>query len=258
MSYVSLAQSGKVSIITMGFEKRMNALESPFRDELKSTLKAVGSDPTCHVAVITGTGKAFCAGGSLNDFADGLEAGDAVEYMKNLNDIILTIKNMEKPIIAGVNGVAIGAGVSIALACDLVIASEEAVFSLPFSKVGLIPDLGSIYFLPRIVGLHKTKELIYTGDTLTAGRAFDMGLLNHVVAPDELISFSMEMATRIANGPPKAIALSKSLVSRSLQLSLEDVLVYEVLGQAVSFQSEDHKEGVKAFFEKRAPEFGGK
>jgi 2-(1,2-epoxy-1,2-dihydrophenyl)acetyl-CoA isomerase len=221
-------------------------------------LRDFGSDEQSRVGIVTGSGKAFCAGGSLNELGEGLTAGAGVEYMKRLNEIILTIHHLEKPLIAAVNGAAVGAGFSMALACDIVIASENAIFSVAFPKVGLVPDLGGIYFLPRIAGLHKAKELYFTGETLKAVKAFEMGFVNHVTAPDELMAFSMKMAARISQGPPKAFAMGKALLNRSGQLCLEDVLAYEAMAQAISFQSEDHREGIVAFREKRVPFFCGK
>lgn len=257
MNAVQVENIGKVTVIKMGLEQRMNALEKPLRDALKAALIGFGSDAGSHVAVLTGAGKAFCAGGSLNELGAGLTAPDGVDYMQDLNEIIRIINNLEKPVIAAVNGAAVGAGFSIALACDMVIASENAIFSVAFARVGLVPDLGGIYFLPRIVGLHKAKELYFTGETLNGRRAFEMGLINHVVAPDELTAFTMEMATRISLGPPRAFALGKSLLNRSLQLTLEDMLFCEAMAQSICFQSDDHSEGIKAFREKRAPEFSG-
>jgi 2-(1,2-epoxy-1,2-dihydrophenyl)acetyl-CoA isomerase len=257
MNYVVREQVNKVSIIRMDHEKRMNSLEKDFRDELKIRLKEYCEDPKSRVAILTGSGKAFCAGGSLGELSDGMSAEAGVNYMEEISEIVRLITGAGKPIIASVNGAAVGAGFTIAMSCDLVMASRDAIFSLPFLKVGLIPDLGGNYFLPRIVGLHKAKELVFTGETLSGRRAFDMGLVNHVLAPDELMPFSLEMAERIAQGPAKATELSKTLLSKSLDLSLDDVLAYEAIAQAVCFQSADHREGVKAFYEKRAPDFSG-
>jgi 2-(1,2-epoxy-1,2-dihydrophenyl)acetyl-CoA isomerase len=207
---------------------------------------------------LTGEGKAFCAGGSLRELEGGMRAIAAVDYMKDVSELIVAITKLEKPVIASVNGAAVGAGFSLALACDIVIASDNARFSQTFAKVGLIPDLGGLYFLPRIVGMHKAKELIFTAKMLNATEAFDLGLVNHVVPAEELDAFTMKLAAEIAGGPMKAIALSKSILSKSFQLSLADVLEYEALAQAICMQSDDHKEGIKAFNEKRFPAFSGR
>lgn len=258
MPIIETEQIDKVTVIRMRLERRMNSLEKALRDELKHHLQLFSSNAKSHVAVLTGAGKAFCAGGSLRALEEGMKAVAAVDYMKDVSELVVAITALEKPVIASVNGAAVGAGFSLALACDLVIASCDAKFAMTFMKVGLIPDLGGLYFLPRIVGLHKAKELIFTAKTLSATEAFEMGLVNHVVAAEDLDAFTLKLAGEIAQGPMKAIALTKSMISKSLQLSLADVLEYEALAQAICMQSDDHREGISAFYEKRIPNFSGR
>lgn len=258
MSSIETVQIDKITVIRMCLESRMNSLEKALRDELKQSLQQFSANKDSHVAVLTGVGKAFCAGGSLKELEGGMRAIAAVDYMKEVSELIVAITTIEKPVIAAVNGAAVGAGFSLALACDIVIASTEAKFSQTFAKVGLIPDLGGLYFLPRIVGLHKAKELIFTAKMLTAAEAYDMGLVNHLAPAAELEAFTLKLAGEIAGGPMKAIALSKSILSKSLQLSLADVLEYEALAQAICMQSDDHREGIRAFYEKRFPDFSGR
>lgn len=258
MSCVEVKKMEKICTITMNLPERMNSLEKPLRDELLRAFDEFSSDQECRVAVLTGSGKGFCAGGSLKELGDGMNTVEAVSYVKDASRIIQSITTIEKPIIASVNGPAMGAGFSIALACDMVIASSNAVFSQAFAKVGLVPDLGGMYFLPRMVGMHKAKELIYSARMIGADEALAMGIVNRVVPPDELEARATEFAVEIADGPIRAFEHVKMILSRSLELTLDDVLKYEILAQAISMQSNDHREGVQSFYQKRKPVFAGK
>ncbi|MDX9762882.1 MAG: enoyl-CoA hydratase/isomerase family protein [Desulfomonilia bacterium] len=248
----------KVWFIRFNLPKSMNPLVKDLRIELKQALGDFRSDHEARVAILTGSGKAFCAGGSLNEFADGMNAMEAYDFMHDVNEIIQYITSIDKPIIACVNGVAIGAGFNVALACDVIIASVNAKFAQTFSKVGLLVDMGGTYFLPRIIGIHKAKELLYTAKMLTAEEAMSMGIVNQVVSYEELESHALAFAKKIAEGPAKALAMAKTIMLKSMELSLGDVLEYEAMAQSLCMQSDDHKEGVKAFFEKRPPVFKGK
>jgi len=259
MNSVVVKRNEKVWTIIMNMPQCMNSLEKSLRDEIQSSLDAFSMDPEARVAVLTGSGKAFCAGGSLNELGeDGMNAGEAVAYMKDVSRIIRLITSIEKPVIASVNGSAVGAGFNMALACDMIVASSNAVFSQIFAKVGLIPDLGGLYFLPRIVGMHKAKELIYTAKMINADEALKMGIVNHVVSPEDLDAYCAGLASQIAEGPIKAFEYMKTIISRSLELSLDDMLQYEVFVQSICMQSCDHKEGVESFHDKRKPMFVGK
>jgi len=257
MEYVIKEQTDTVSIIRMVYEKKKNSLEKALRDRLKHALKDFESDKRCRVAILTGIGSVFCAGGSLSELAAGMTAVGGVDYMKDNSEIVRIIANLRKPVIAAVNGVAVGAGVSIALACDMSIASRQAVFSLGFNKVGLVPDLGCIYFLPRLIGLRQAKTLLFTGASLSADEALAKGLIGQVVEADDLMPRSLDLARQIAEGPPQSIGLCKSLLLKSMQLSLDDMLAYEAFAQSICFQSDDHKEGVAAFLGKRPANFLG-
>ena len=248
----------EVWVIRLNFPESMNALEKELRDHLKRSLNEFSDSKEGRVAVLTGSGKAFCAGGSLKEFIKGMSASECIDFMKDVNEIILAITGIEKPIIACVNGTAVGAGFSIALACDIIIASSNAMFSQVFAKVGLIPDMGALFFLPRIVGMQKAKELFYTAKMLNANEAQEMGFVNQVVPHEELESHAIAFARQIAQGPMKAFGLAKKLMLKSMKLGLEDVLEYDALAQALCLQSDDHKEGVKAFYDKRKPVFQGK
>ncbi len=248
----------KIWVIRLNMPESMNPLVKDLRIALKQSLNEFRYDEEARVAILTGSGKAFCAGGSLKEFADGMNALEAYDFMHDVNEIIELITGIDKPIIACVNGVAIGAGFNVALACDIIFASEKAMFAQAFSKVGLLVDMGGTYFLPRIVGIHKAKELLYTGKMLSAEEAMSMGIVNRVVPPEKLESQTLGFAGQIADGPAKALAMAKTIMLKSMELSLGDVLEYEAMAQSLCMQSDDHKEGVKAFFEKRPPVFKGK
>ena len=183
---------------------------------------------------------------------------DFVYHMKGFNEIIALIAGVSKPIIAAVNGAAVGAGFSMVMACDLAIASTNSVFSQIFAKIGLVPDMGSFYFLPRIVGMKKAKELIWKAKMIKAEEALQLGIVNSIVEPDKLEGSVMKLAEEIANGPIVAFKLTKNLLSRSLESNLNDMMQYEAFAQTVCSWTDDHKEGVKAFYEKRKPVYQGK
>lgn len=248
----------KVWVIRFNMPESMNPLVKDLRIALKKALNEFRLDAGARVAVLTGSGKAFCAGGSLKEFSDGMNAAEAYDFMHDVNEIIQLITGIDKPIIACVNGVAIGAGFNVALACDVIIASEKAMFAQAFSKVGLLVDMGGTYFLPRIVGIHKAKELLYTGKMLTAEEAMNLGVVNRVVQHEELEAHAMDFAVQIAEGPARSLAMAKTIMLKSMELSLGDVLEFEAMAQTLCMQFDDHKEGVRAFFEKRPPLFTGK
>lgn len=255
---VLVEKKGGVWVIRFNMPETMNPLVKKLRIELKHALREFQADQKARVAVLTGSGKAFCAGGSLKEFSDGMNAVEAHDFMHDVNEIITAITSIDKPIIACVNGVAIGAGFNMALACDIIIASTKSIFSQAFSKVGLLVDMGGNYFLPRIIGIHKAKELLFTGKSLTAEEALHMGIVNQVIPPEELEAHALAFAMQVAQGPAKALAMAKTIMLKSMELSLGDVLEYEAMAQAICMQTEDHREGVQAFFGKRSPVFKGR
>ncbi|MGA2938822.1 MAG: enoyl-CoA hydratase/isomerase family protein [Syntrophobacteraceae bacterium] len=245
-------------MIRLNMPGTMNALEKNLRSDLKDALRQFRDDGESLVAVLTGQGKAFCAGGNLLELKEGMNAFAGMDLMKGANEIIQLIAGIEKTIIAAVNGAAVGAGFNIAIACDLVIASSSAVFGQVFGKVGLVPDLGGLYYLPRVVGMHRAKELILTQRMLKAGEALQMGIVNRVVIPEELEAHVLNLAKEIADGPAIAYGLGKMILSKSWESNLDDILQYEAFAQAICMQTEDNKEGINAFYEKRTPVFKGK
>jgi 2-(1,2-epoxy-1,2-dihydrophenyl)acetyl-CoA isomerase len=211
-----------------------------------------GSDRSVRVVVLTGEGRAFCAG---QDLRERLEPGAApldVELRERYNPLILAMWRLDKPIIGAINGVAAGAGASLAFACDMRIASDRASFVLAFGRVGLIPDSGATWFLPRLVGLARATELALTTDSLSATEAERIGLVSRVVPAEALAGEARALATRLAAAAPRALALTKQALRRSLETGLEPALEHQ------AGATNDHAEGLRAFVDKRPPRFRGK
>lgn len=245
-----------VATITLNRPEKMNALSAELVSGFQGALEQAAADATVRSVIITGSGKAFSAGGDLASFA-GIDALKGKRYLQQAHRLLLTLHSLEKPVVAAVNGFATGAGFNVALACDLVIAGEEAKFGQVFAKVGLIPDFGGLYFLPRIVGLPRAKELMYSGRIIPAKEAQAYGIVLEVTAQDELLARARELAESLAAGPGAALGMTKAILNRSYELSLEQLLHEEAMAQGIAFSTRDHQEGVRAFFEKRSPVFTG-
>ncbi|MFQ5790712.1 MAG: enoyl-CoA hydratase-related protein [Acidobacteriota bacterium] len=248
-----------VATITLNRPDVLNAFNDQMIEDTHSALKAAQRDEGIRCLVVTGNGRAFSSGQDLGAVREREEALSFGEHLRaRYNPLIRTMRTLEKPIIASVNGVAAGAGCSLALACDLRIVSEGATLIEVFINVGLIPDTGSTFFLPRMVGASKAFEWAVTAHHITAEEAQRWGIANVVVPPDRLQETSQEWAERLAQAPTKAIALTKRALNRSWALSLDEALEYEAMLQEVAGRTEDHAEGVAAFLEKREPRFQGR
>jgi len=232
-----------------------NALDMDMRAELKQLLAAVSEDPQIRVLILTGSGKAFCAGGDIRTMEIPFPDLAGRKRLKDLHVWLKNLINLEIPVIAAVNGVAAGAGCSLAMACDVIFAAEDPRFIHSFIKVGLVPDSASLYFLPRLVGLPRAKELMFSGRTIDASEALRIGLVNRVVPTGQLMQAAEELARELARGASKAIALTKRFLNLSMSSDLESVLELEALGQDICFGTEDFAEGMGAFLEKRKPVF---
>ncbi|HET6744751.1 MAG TPA: enoyl-CoA hydratase-related protein [Candidatus Limnocylindria bacterium] len=245
-----------VAMITLNRPDSLNSLNSEMRRELLAAFKAYGRDDAVRAVILTGEGRGFCSGADLRGgdgerrFREVLE----LEY----NPLIRAIRDLPKPVIAAVNGVAAGAGVSLALACDLVYASEEARFIQAFVKIGLVPDSGSTRVLVRALGRHRAAQLIFTGEPLSSAEALNAGLVNSVLPPADLQSATREAAARLAASPTRAIAYAKRLINAAEDADLEAALGLEAALQELAGRTEDHAEGLAAFAEKREPRFLGK
>ncbi len=252
----------RICTITMNRPDVYNALNDKLTFELQDALKNAARDKAVSVVVLTGAGKAFCSGQDLGDlkakYVPGYVPHLGPDLHKRYNPIVKRIRMMDKPVIAAVNGVAAGAGLSFALACDMRIASDQASFIEVFINVGLIPDSGSTWTLPRLVGLAKAMELCLTGDKVDAEEALRLGLVNRVVPADDLLAETGKVAKRLASLPARGLALTKRLLNQSYDNTLEQQLEAEAFAQETAGLTEDHYEGVVAFIEKRKPVFKGK
>lgn len=235
-----------------------NALNDEITFEVQDAFKMVAKDETVRVVVLTGAGKAFCSGQDLKAAPAGQKRSFLDSLHKRYNPIIRAMRNLPKPLIARLNGVAAGAGCSLALACDMIIASEDATLTEVFINIGLVPDSGSSYFLPRLVGPAKAFELSAMGSKVKAREAYEMGLVNKVVPASELDAAVKEYTDYFAKAPTKAIGLIKKMLNKSATATLDEMLDYEAYCQEIAGSTHDHQEGVKAFLEKRKPEFSGK
>ncbi len=248
---------GPVATLTLHRPAALNALTVPVKVALREALESIAADRTVRAVILTGAGRAFCAGQDLAERDEPDAAPLDVEVRERYNPIIRTLRSMGQPVIAAVNGVAAGAGASLAFACDLRIAAEEARFVLAFGRIGLVPDSGATWFLPRLVGPAKAAELALVGDPVDAAEALRLGLVWRVVPGDQLMTEARELAGRLAAGAPLALSLTKGALDRSLTIDLDEALDGEAKLQGIAGASADHAEGLAAFREKRSPRFEG-
>ncbi|HYV95095.1 MAG TPA: enoyl-CoA hydratase-related protein [Chitinophagales bacterium] len=245
------------ALIKLNRPEVYNAFNEQMKKELQDALKDVEKDKAVRAVIITGEGKAFCSGQDLKEVMNLPNRSFKESLNTGYNPIIRAMRNLPKPIICRLNGVAAGAGCSLALACDVIIAAEEASMTEIFINVGLVLDSGSSYFLPRIVGSARAFELATTGRKISAKEAFDFGIVNKVVPLNQLDAAVEEVATYYANAPTKAIGLMKKMLNKSFHSDLDTMLDYEAYCQEIAGNSADNKEGVGAFLEKRKPNFKG-
>lgn len=246
-----------VATITLNRPDVFNAFNDQQSYDLQDALKQVARDERVRVVVLTGAGKAFCSGQDLKAIAGASKRDLSESLEKRYNPIIRAMRGLPKPILCRLNGVAAGAGCSLALACDLVVASSAASMIEVFVNVGLVLDSGSSFFLPRAVGSLKAFELSTLGSKVSAQEALQLGMVNRVVAPEELDAAVAELAARYASAPTKAIGLMKKMLNKSFSSTLDEMLDYEAYCQKIAGNSADYREGVAAFNEKRKPQFKG-
>jgi 2-(1,2-epoxy-1,2-dihydrophenyl)acetyl-CoA isomerase len=250
-----------VALLTFNRPERMNAIGGTLKQDIAAAIAHADDDVEVRVIVLTGAGAAFCAGGDVKEMAEQLASGGRPleEKIRPARDaMLLAIHEARKPVIAAINGAAAGAGMNMALAADIRIASSTARFSQAFIKRGLSLDSGATYFLPRVVGLSKACELAFTGDTLDAQEALRLGIVSRVVATEDLMATAHELAVRIAAGPPVAIRLAKQAIYRGQHGDLRDALGREAAALNVCMDTEDAVEGMASFREKRPPNFMGR
>jgi 2-(1,2-epoxy-1,2-dihydrophenyl)acetyl-CoA isomerase len=257
---IIVARNAGVVTVTMNRPARKNAANGTMWNELLAVFGEVTADRHDRVMILTGAGDAFCSGADLGDASDvaGLPGDPYLVQMRALGEVALALHRIPKPTIAKVGGMAAGAGMSMALGCDLVVASDTARFSQIFSKRGLSVDFGASWLLPRFIGMHRAKELAFFADIIDAKQAQEFGVVNRVVPAGELDVFVDEWAARLALGPPLALSMTKTMLNNSFAVSLDQALEDEARSQSVNFASADTAEAISAFIQKREPTFEGR
>ncbi len=252
---VDRTENGVVTV-TLNRPEKKNAINSVMWDELGTTFREIGESDTDRVMVLTGAGGEFCAGADLTP--NGKNEKHQLDHMHRYGWVGLALHEIPKPVIAKIPGVAVGAGLNMALGCDLIVAGESARFSEIFARRGLALDLGGSWVLPRLVGMHKAKELALLAEIISAEEAERIGIVNRVVPDDKLDAFVDDWAGRLAAGPPLALQLTKRMLTNSFSSTMAEALHWEAMAQSVTGASKDTQEAMKAFFDKREPVFRGK
>jgi enoyl-CoA hydratase/carnithine racemase len=258
--HLLLSRGDGIGVLTLNRPEKLNAFAGRMREEIADAVREMADDPDVRVLVVTGAGRAFCAGADIGYMRDLLERRDTEAFTALVEAgraVVTTVRAVPKPVIASVNGPAAGGGANLALACDLRIASERASIGQTFNRIGLHPDWGGTFFLPRIVGPSKALQLIFSAEMLDAERAQQLGLFDRVVPHEQLEAETLAAARMLAAKPPRALALAKRAVYASGGASLDEVLDVELAHQLECFQSDDAREGLAAFLEKRPPAFTG-
>ena len=259
METITVERQEGIVTITLNRPARKNAVNSVMWDELFATFKAVARNPEDRCVVLTGAGGDFCSGADLSAVGSQAERPrHQLSNMRDVRDVLLALYHLPQPTIAKVRGVAVGVGMNMALTCDLLVAADTARFSEIFAKRGLSVDGGGSWTLPRRIGLHKAKELVLFADIISAAEAERIGLVNRVVADAELDAFVDGWTSRLAGGPPIALAQSKRLLNNSMEVSLEQALEDEGAAQTINFNTKDTPEAISAWIEKREPKFQGR
>ena len=251
---------GPVATLTLNRPERLNSFLGSMRDEIGDGLEGLGARDDVRVVIVTGAGRAFCAGADVEYLADLIENGEIEEasaLVEAGRRVVRAIVDMPKPVIASLNGPAAGGGANLALACDLRIASDRASIGQTFNRIGLHPDWGGTWFVPRLVGPARAAELFFLAEMLDAKEAERIGLFNRVVPHDDLATETRAMADILAAKPALSLRLAKEALRRTVDATLDEMLDYEVYAQRECFESADALEGTRAFVEKRAPRFGG-
>lgn len=256
-SAIRFETADAIATITLDRPDALNALTVPMKQDLLAALRAVARDRAVRAVVLTGAGRAFCAGQDLKERLEPDVAPLAVELRERYNPIIRQMRALDQPIVGAINGVAAGAGASLAFACDIRLAAERSSFVLAFGRIGLVPDSGATWFLPRLVGPGKAAELALLGDSLSAADAEHFGLVARVVPADALAEEARAVAVRLAERAPRALALTKRALQRSWSVDLDAALDDEAFRQGIAGATADHAEGLAAFLEKRPPRFRG-
>jgi len=254
--FIILERIEGVATITLNRPEKLNGIDLAMCRELILVTEELATDPEVRVVIFTGKGRAFCAGGDLDSsMYDVKDPHQLKEIIYMFGQVALNLRNMPKPVIAMVNGVAAGGGLGLALAADIIIASDKARLGHAYLNIGVQSDTGAIYFLPRLIGTAKAAELIFTGKIIDAAEAERIGLVNRVVLAENLVAETMELASKLAKGPTLAMALAKKSLYQCLTMDLASAIEFEARGHVMTMLSEDMTEGIAAFKEKRTPHF---
>lgn len=253
---------GAVMVLTMNRPDALNAMTPELTDEMRHAVESAAGDAEIRALVVTGAGRAFCAGGDVKNMSSQIGRRTPNDVRRRIREgtgpLILALASIEKPVVAAVNGLAYGGGFSVALACDIVCAARSARFAQAFVKRGLVPDTGSTWFLPRLIGPWRARELMFTGEPLDAQRAWELGLVNRICSDESLLTEAIALAGELANGPTVALGIIKTLVNEGMRGDLRAAIDAEADAQGIAMETEDFREGVAALLEKRPPNFVGR
>jgi 2-(1,2-epoxy-1,2-dihydrophenyl)acetyl-CoA isomerase len=255
---IDVSRASGIVTITMNRPAKKNAANAQMWNDLLDAFRDIAASATDRVVVLTGAGGDFCAGADLTDGGTGAPGQHQLASMRHVGDVALALHRLPMPTIAKVRGVAVGAGCNMALGCDLVVASENARFSEIFARRGLSIDFGGSWVLPRLIGMHRARELAFLADIISASEAERIGLVNRLVPDAEIDEFVAAWATRLAAGPPVALSMTKRMLNNSLQVTLEQALDDEGVAQSLNFTTADTAEAMRAFVDKREPRFEGR
>ena len=255
---VETRKLGGVTVVRMVNERSRNSLSNEMRAALAAAFATAASDDATRAIYVTGTGTAFCSGGDLRNLKSLSGSWAAYRRFRRLGEWLLPLMRIEKPVIVGVNGVAVGGGMGLAFAGDVIVAAESARFMAGFFRVGVCPDVATMYTLPRLVGMARAKQLLFGNATWSAGDAFNAGLVAEVVADDQLDAVCLARAQALADGPAEVIGLAKLIMARSFESGLDEMFLYEGLGQALAMSGAEFREGLDALLAKRPARFTDK
>ncbi|PKO73912.1 MAG: enoyl-CoA hydratase [Betaproteobacteria bacterium HGW-Betaproteobacteria-17] len=253
--HLETERDGPVLIIRLAYERGRNSLTAEMRQSLQSVLRDIGDDRSIRSVYLCGKGESFCAGGDLNMLQVASSPWAVRRRFRHLNTILLPLMTLDRPVVCGVQGYAVGGGMGLALTADVVVAAESAKFMAGFFRLGAVPDIMTMYSLPRLIGMARARNFLFGNQTMDAKQAHDLGLAVEVVPDAELHDRGLAMARKLAEGPAEVMGLAKQIMLRTFENGLDDMYLYEELGQAMAMSSVEFKEGLSALVEKRKPDF---